>query len=552
MNIISNLSIKSKLSILLAISIISLVLVSVSTGVRLGAIDHNFSEFNEVGVAGQKYTLMISRDMNYVSRLTRSIMLADNYEKNMKKLNQRIEDIQSHFVNLKSSINYINQPDFAAEYLGAIEKSEKDTKEFLADGKKRMDALKATNRTDEELKQTWNEYRLAASPLANAARTSFKALISLQDEYMTKAHNATEDSISFLLTFLIYVTAGILILSTSITLLISRSIVKPVNLLRTTIEKIVSNSDLKERIELTSKDEIGKTASAFNNMLSNFQGIVTEIRGSTNQLINAASSMDNITNETSAGVNNQNLQVEQVATAMNEMTSTVLEVSNHANDAALAAQSADNEALQGSQSLQKTIGSIHTLVSELKNNGEVISQLEQESVNIGSVLDVIKNIAEQTNLLALNAAIEAARAGEQGRGFAVVADEVRTLASRTQESTLEIENMIDKLQSKSQKAVETINKSQTSAENTAKDASKTEHSLDAITKAVTTINQMNTQIANAAREQSAVAEEINSNIVAISGISQNTMEGAQQTLNASAEVSNLAAGLSKLVTQFKS
>jgi len=552
MNIVANLSIKSKLAILLGITVVSLLLVSLSTGVRLQTIDGNFSEFNKVGVSGQKYTLMISRDMNYVSRLTRSIMLADDYDKNMKKLVKRVDAIQSHFTNLKSTIESVNQKDFASKYLAAIEKSEKDTKAFLADGHKRMDALKNSNRTPEILKQTWDEYRTAASPLANVARASFKALIQLQDDYMQSAHKSTEDSISFLFTFLISVTAAILLFSASLTLLISRSIVKPVNLLRTTIEKIVSNSDLKERIDLKSKDEIGKTASAFNDMLNKFQGIVTEIRGSTNQLIGAADSMDNITNETSSGVNNQNLQVEQVATAMNQMAATVLEVSNHANDAASAAQSADNDASEGSQVLQTTIGSIHTLVNELKNNGEVMSQLEQESVNIGSVLDVIKNIAEQTNLLALNAAIEAARAGEQGRGFAVVADEVRTLASRTQESTLEIENMIDKLQNKSQMAVETINKSQASAEKTAEDASKTEHSLEAIAKAVTTINQMNTQIANAAREQNAVAEEINSNIVAISGISQNTMEGAKQTLNASAEVSTLAAGLSKLVSQFKS
>lgn len=552
MKAISNLSIKTKLSLLLGIMVVSLLIVAFTLGNRLMYIDHNFKEYNDSGVAGQKYTLMISRDMNYVSRLTRSIMLGDDYAKNMDSLNKRIEDIYSHFANLKKTASLITDKNFSDNYLKAINKSENDTKTFLEDGRERMKAIEDADRTQEVLQETWHGYHTAASPLAKTARGSFTALIELQDNYMKGTHNDTQQSIEMLNTLLIAITASVLVIASTFTLLVSASIVKPVNLLRGTIENIVRNSDLKERINLDTKEEIGSTAKAFNDMLNKFQSIVSEIRSSTNKLSGAASEMANVTTDTSAGVYEQNQQVDLVATAMNEMTATVLEVSHHATDAADAAKSADNEAIQSAKIVQTTISSIHNLAQELVTSTEVIQQLETESQNIGSVLDVIKGIAEQTNLLALNAAIEAARAGEQGRGFAVVADEVRTLASRTQSSTLEIQSMIERLQNISRNAVTTMQKSKTQAEQSANHASSTGTSLDAITQAVATINQMNTQIANAAKEQSVVAEEINRNIVNISKISEQTEKGSRQTLSASNQVTELAESLSTLVAQFKS
>ncbi|QKQ28087.1 hypothetical protein HUE57_18690 [Candidatus Reidiella endopervernicosa] len=201
--------------------------------------------------------------------------------------------------------------------------------------------------------------------------------------------------------------------------------------------------------------------------------------------------------------------------------------------------------------VEHTIDVINTLASEVEHAASVIHTLEQESADIGTVLDVIRGIAEQTNLLALNAAIEAARAGEQGRGFAVVADEVRSLASRTQTSTQEIDEMISRLQSGAADAVKAMESSSNQAQAGVEQAAEAGSSLDAITNAVAQINDMNTQIASAGEEQSAVAEEINRNIVTISSVADETAGGAVQTSNASAEVARLSEQLQALVQQFR-
>jgi methyl-accepting chemotaxis protein len=286
-------------------------------------------------------------------------------------------------------------------------------------------------------------------------------------------------------------------------------------------------------------------------MFESFRDIIDKVSESTLHVASASEELSAITERNSAGVRSQQIEAEQVATAMNEMTATVQEVARNAALAAQSASEANNEALEGKKMVQTTIDAINELSGEVDNASHVIQKVESESLKIGSVLDVIRGIAEQTNLLALNAAIEAARAGEQGRGFAVVADEVRTLASRTQNSTLEIQNMIEQLQTGARSAVVVIDASRKKADESVQRAERAGRSLESITLSVATINDMNTQIASAAEEQNSVAEEINRNIININHVAQETADSAEQTTMASEGLARLASELQSLVAQFK-
>jgi len=309
--------------------------------------------------------------------------------------------------------------------------------------------------------------------------------------------------------------------------------------------------DLTRRLDETGDNEISRLSRAFNSFAEKVRAMVSQVNGSTTQLASAAEEMSVIMVETQRDTQQQQSETSQVVAAMNEMTATVQEVARNATEAASAAGNADAASAEGKRVVISTMSAIESLSSEINTAATVIGQLEKDSENIGTVLDVIKGIAEQTNLLALNAAIEAARAGEQGRGFAVVADEVRTLASRTQQSTQEIQEMIENLQVGARSAVKVMDDSRGKAENSVTQAATAVSSLETITNSVSLINDMNTQIATAAEQQSAVAEEINKNILNISDIVDRTADGASQTSLASEELASLAIQLQQLVNQFK-
>ncbi len=313
----------------------------------------------------------------------------------------------------------------------------------------------------------------------------------------------------------------------------------------------IAEDDLSNEIECDSRNEIAEMLEGMAEMRKQLRGIVQSLLENTSVLQGVANEASAIAAESSEGASRQQSETQSVATAMTEMASTVMEVANSASTAANAADEANQRASEGDAAVQDVQKSIEQLAGKVQSGADAIRQVEQESDAIGQILDVIRGIAEQTNLLALNAAIEAARAGEQGRGFAVVADEVRTLASRTQDSTSEIQAMIERLQSGTQQAVSVMEESQERASGTVGQAQAASTVIQAITNAVSQISMMNTQIATAAEQQSAVAEEINRSVVNISGIAEETAEGAQRATAANERVSQLADELQGLTTRFR-
>jgi len=306
-------------------------------------------------------------------------------------------------------------------------------------------------------------------------------------------------------------------------------------------------------IDLTFRDQYADTdfTAGFNKFIDSVHNAISKARDASEQLKTETDQLNMFTAKTSDNISRQQTETEQIATAITEMASTTHEVARNAVSAAEAAQSAEDHTKTGHSVANRTNETISSLANTVSESTVAVQSLAQDSENIGAVLDVIKTIAEQTNLLALNAAIEAARAGEQGRGFAVVADEVRSLASRTQESTHEIETMIERLQSGSHTAAQAMQASHGQAQQCVDQGKIMTDTLKAISESVAIINDMNHQIAVAAEEQSAVAEEINRNMVSISQLTNTTSEETKRVARASNTLDHLSEQLSTIVMKFR-
>ena len=324
---------------------------------------------------------------------------------------------------------------------------------------------------------------------------------------------------------------------------------------RETTERIrdlaAGGGDLTIRLPVNQNDELGDLRMAVNDFIDQLHAMITNIVTEVEQLAAQSSQLRSSGNELSVAADTQRLESSQVATSVNEMSASVHEVARNSNSAADATKEATTQASHGRSLVNETVTTIRELATEVENASLVIQQLARDSHDIGSVLDVIKGVAEQTNLLALNAAIEAARAGEQGRGFAVVADEVRTLASRTQQSTQEIHDMIERIQTSASNAVTAMDKGCEQAQRTVEKATEADNALQEIRRTIESINAMNSQIATAAVQQSAVAEEININIDSINSSCEKTAAGSTHVATASEQLSELSTRLQNLAVQFK-
>nr|WP_122523449.1 methyl-accepting chemotaxis protein [Pseudomonas viridiflava] len=331
---------------------------------------------------------------------------------------------------------------------------------------------------------------------------------------------------------------------------ITRMITRPLAVAVVSAQRI-AGGDLTQPIVSTSSDEAGLLLYALSNMQDGLKGTIQQIASASDQLASAAEELSAVTNESTRGLTRQNDEIQQAATAVNQMTAAVEEVARNAVSTSEASKTATEDAVDGRGQVDHTVKGITTMVHEITESTEAVSELAGHVREISKVLDVIRSIAEQTNLLALNAAIEAARAGEQGRGFAVVADEVRALAHRTQASTVEIEGMISTVQSGADGAVAAMGKSLSLATHTQEQALRAGSALEKITQGVATINERNLVIASASEEQAQVAREVDRNLLNIQDLSTQSAAGADQTNASSQELSRLATSFNGMVAKFK-
>ncbi|WP_312841876.1 HAMP domain-containing methyl-accepting chemotaxis protein [Stutzerimonas nitrititolerans] len=360
----------------------------------------------------------------------------------------------------------------------------------------------------------------------------------------SKADAVASDILMFSVTALALVLAGL------ISWLIVRQITRPLkNAL--SIAEAIGAGDMTEVAVERRGDEFGALLGSLDKTRQNLRGLLLHVTDSTIQLASAAEELSAVTEQTSAGVNSQRQETDQVATAMNEMAATVHEVAQNAQEASSAAQRADSQAAHGSVVLQRALTQIGKLTDEVSLSTDAVNLLNEESVSISTVLTVINGIAEQTNLLALNAAIEAARAGEAGRGFAVVADEVRSLAQRTQESTAQIEQLIAGLQNRARGASDMMNASNTLAQDTVVLAKEVETGLNDVVQTISLIQAMNMQIATAAEEQSSVAEEINRSVLNVRDVAEQSAAAVEETAASTTELARLGHELQSRVSFFK-
>ncbi|NQD92921.1 methyl-accepting chemotaxis protein [Pseudomonas sp. CrR25] len=375
-------------------------------------------------------------------------------------------------------------------------------------------------------------------------------ILALADQAYVRQKDGMQAQLQASTGLILLATALALLLGLLATLAISLLIVRPLKQVIGQARRI-ADGDLSVRIDVQRSDEVGQLLSAMQGMSNNLREMVGRLQGGVTQISASAQSLSTVTEQTRQGVNGQREETDQVATAMSEMTATVHEVARNAEAAAASTAQADSRVSSGVEVVQQTLKRIGELAAAMATTTQSIERLSQDTQSIDAVLDVIKNVAEQTNLLALNAAIEAARAGEQGRGFAVVADEVRALARRTQQSTAEIEGLIATLREGARRSVTDMRQSGALVEQVVHDANQTEGALAAIAEAVTLIFEMNQQIAAAAEQQSAVAEEINRSVTSIRDIADQSAAAMDESASSSVQLAELGRELQGMAGHFR-
>nr|WP_193076736.1 methyl-accepting chemotaxis protein [Pseudomonas lundensis] len=486
----------------------------------------NLDEFTQLTLRLRvlSYRLLINRE-------------PDVQQKTMELLDLRNQEIRTSQTEYEK---YISSPQERAVY--------ERYQQLMGNYRQLEDRMRSLSRNGDidQLRALLNTELLENSEAINKELNS---LMRINGQQIAEANQRASDMYSAAIKLVVF----LLLLATALTiacaLLLTRSITQPIAQALEAAEAI-AEGNLTRPIKVDGSDEAGRLLQAMAKMQGKLRDTLQRISGSATQLASAAEELNCVTDESAKGLTQQNNEIEQAATAVNEMTSAVEEVARNAVSTSEASKNATASAGDGRDLVLETVSAIERMSGDVQSTATLIGNLAAESRDIGKVLDVIRGLADQTNLLALNAAIEAARAGEAGRGFAVVADEVRALAHRTQQSTSEIERMIGSIQGGTEQAVDSMRNSTERAESTLNIAKGAGLALDTINTAIVEINERNLVIASAAEEQAQVAREVDRNLVNIRDLSVQSATGASQTSSASNELSRLAVDLNSMVSRF--
>jgi methyl-accepting chemotaxis protein len=542
-----NLSFRWKLSLpiaLLAVLLLGITLIGMSLTNRL---DDDVNRFADEYLPGLDYLLQADRDLYQALSAERSFIFVDTNSEDYRSLvemhDENITQARERAVKFFQTTRSQTARARQQEFMALFEKWAATTQEIE---RQRTEEGRVGRRTAIEL--SFNEgsahfdaMRRVIDELTDQVEKDVEAAMQAARATVENNHVIQFSSLGIGLAL-----CGLLIL------VFPGMITGPLHRVIGAIDDLAGGEgDLTFRLKVESRDELGRLAGSLNQFLEKLHDLIGHVALTSSEVREASDRLLQLNGQTQEMVTNQHMSTDMVATAVNEMSATVQEVAKSASTAAHAANQADTDARQGSGRVNSTTIAIRELAQDVEQATGVIHTLKSEAEGVGSVLDVIRGIAEQTNLLALNAAIEAARAGEQGRGFAVVADEVRTLASRTQQSTTEIQEMIERLQGGAQDAVAVMDAGREKFQKSVELAESAGQSLNEITQAVAAIRDMNAQIASAAEEQSTVTEDINRNVTEISASSDHTSQVSAEAARASSILSEHAQVLDRIVQNFK-